>query len=53
MLPYHTQPDVHSYHPLLLYPSLLGYVSLGKVERYGGVVQGKNRFNGVGHDRVG
>ena len=30
---------------LLFYPTLLGYVRLGKVERYVGVVLGKNRFN--------
>ena len=31
--------------PLLLCPTLLGYVRLGKVERYGGAVLGNNRFN--------
>ena len=31
--------------PLLLYPTLLGYVRLGKDEKYGGVVLGKNCFN--------
>ena len=30
---------------LVLYPILLGNVRLGKDEKYGGVVLGKNRFN--------
>ena len=31
--------------PLVLYPTLLGYVRLRKDVKYGGVVLGKNRFN--------
>ena len=31
--------------PLVLYPTILGYVRLGKDEKYGGVVLGKKRFN--------
>ena len=49
-LPYSTQsPLLHPLHPypspLLLYPTILGYVRLGKDERYVGVVLGKNRFS--------
>ena len=49
-LPYSTPsppiPLLHPYpSPLLHYPALLGYVRLGKNERYSGVVLGKDHFS--------
>ena len=41
-LPYSTQCPLLT---PLLYPTLLGYVRLGKAERYDGAVLGNNRFN--------
>ena len=48
---YHTQPDVHSYHPLLLYLTLLGYVRLGKVE--GMVEWCQEKIVSIGKGKIG
>ena len=51
ILPFPTLPHLHPtplhpyQSPLLHYPILLGYVRLGKDERYSGVVLGKDCFS--------